>query len=252
MATISQVTLRRLAGRSVAVLERHKDRQPALGAFVGSLDTDAHAFIEAYDAVMAGTSGRKRRSATGTSAVKELARKARMWLAHLHKDVPNFDRSEFLRAPSVSDDVINDAKRMLAVADEYEQNRAGELPYAEAMRADLEEAIAALHLADQSHTNNRSEFAQMLKTARDAAMAFHQELVAFRRTLAAEVGRKHPDYQRLRMAVAQSGSNAAEEDGEQDTVADDLAHAAGMSVTDGEFPLNDEIDDASVGLEAAE
>ena len=216
MGRITQVQLRRLAARALRVLERHQERQPALKAFVGSLDLDAKAFIEAYDTVVSGTSARKRRREGGEESTKELVHKMRMWFAHLAKDIPTFERSAYLARPTVVDDVISDTERLLSAVEEHQNATGGALAYGDMLKEDIEAALEAVLAAYGSHANNRSEYALALKRAREMAKAFHAELVAFRHTLGSELGRSHPDYLMLRSSAKQQG------DGEDDEVSDDL------------------------------
>ena len=65
MPSVSQENLRRLAARSIRVLQRHKDAEPAIGAYVGSLDVEAQEFIDAYDLVHTSAAKRRERRNNG-------------------------------------------------------------------------------------------------------------------------------------------------------------------------------------------
>ena len=55
----------------------------------------------------------------------------------------------------------------------------------------------------------------MREQTRAAAVVLHRELVAFRRTLRAELGASHLDYQNLRAHVGFTGVEEAEEEVEE-------------------------------------
>ena len=223
MPAISQVTLRRLAARALRVLERHKQREPAIGALVGSLDVDAKAFIDAYDAVMSGSPARRFGSTSGSAQIEALVKKQRMWLALLTKDVPQFKRAEYLKNTAVADDVIASAQQLLGAVEDYNATAPEPLAYAEDLSTDLETALSELQQMVGARNDARADHTELLATARRSADAFYRELIALRSTLSAAVGRSHPDYRLLRNPSGQSG------DGEEDTVADDLEEAAGLS-----------------------
>ena len=225
MPVVSQVTLRRLAARALRVLERHKDTEPAIGALVGSLDVDAKAFIEAYDAVMSGSPSRRLGSSSSSAPVDALVKKQRMWLALLTKDVPQFKRSEYLQNKGVADDVATSTSQLLGAVEDYNSAAAEPLPYTDELTADLEAALSELQGSVGARNTARADYSALLATARQRAEAFYRELIALRSTLSAAVGRAHPDYRLLRNPSGQTG------DGESDTVADDLEEAAGLSGT---------------------
>ena len=223
MSTISQVTLRRLAARALRVLERHKDREPAVGALVGSLDVDAKAFIAAYDAVMGGAPGRKMGRMSGDEQLDALVRKLRMWLALMAKDIPKFRRSDYLQSYTVPDDVISSAETILEAVESYNGSAKEPLAYTEQLTTDIETALGELRATVGSHNDGRAAFSELLETARTEAENFHQELIALRRTLEASVGRQHPDYRLIRNPAWSSG------EAETDEIMDDLEEAAGIS-----------------------
>ena len=104
MPSISQEKLRRLAARSIRVLNRHKEAAPAVGAYVGSLDTSAQAFVAAFDQVHSSRPARGASRSTGKEGTEHLVKTLRMWIALVDKDVPSFDRSNYLMRPVVTDD----------------------------------------------------------------------------------------------------------------------------------------------------
>ncbi len=212
MPSVSQESLRRIAARAIRVLGRHKDKTAALGAYVGTLDVEAQEFIDAYDAVRSSIPKRNARRSGGKEDTAALVQTLRMWL---------FDRTKYLIRPTVTDDVLADAERMLDSVEEYGENAGAALPYAEAMQLEVEAAVDVVRNAYTSHNSNRAELSQLLSDARKKAEAFYDELVAFRRTLRAFLGSTHPDYALIRNRHATSSSD----DGGDDTI-EDLADTA--------------------------
>ena len=60
------------AARSIRVLNRHKDAAPAVGAYVGSLDTSAQAFVAAFDQVHSSSPGRGASRSSGKVGTEKL------------------------------------------------------------------------------------------------------------------------------------------------------------------------------------
>ncbi len=235
MPSISQEKLRRLAARSIRVLNRHKDAAPAVGAYVGSLDTSAQAFVAAFDQVHSARPARGASRSSGKEGTENLVKTLRMWIALVDKDVPSFDRSNYLLRPVVTDDVVADGEQLLAVVEDYATGEGQGLSYADELRADVEAAIEAARADYVSHNANRAEFAALLSDARTKAEAFYEELVAFRRTLRAFLGSTHPDFGLLRNKAARPGASESDEDdiGANDTVEDESATAARLGAEPG-------------------
>ena len=228
MPSISQEKLRRLAARSIRVLNRHKEAAPAVSAYVGTLDAAAQAFIVAFDEVHSSRPSRGATRRSGKEGTEQLVKTLRMWLALVDKDVTSFDRSNYLLRPVVTDDVVADGEQLLAVVEDFATGAGDPLPYADELRTDLEAAIDAARADYVSHNASRAELASLLSDARTKAEAFYEELVAFRRTLRAFLGSTHPDFGLLRNKAARPGSVASEDEdiGANDTVEDESATAA--------------------------
>jgi hypothetical protein len=219
----------------IRVFDRHKEAEPAIAAFEPTLLPAAGGFNEAYDDAQAQSVSRAKAMGAGHGAVDTLFRKGQGWLGLLAKDVPGFDPSSFGDTRNVPDDVIRDAQQILRVVDRAVADGV-ELPYAEALRSDLEPAIAAAQAEWGGAGESRADEARLIKAVREAAATFRAELIAFRRTLRAHVGTSHPDYQKLRAGkvstpdedddeVAASLPNAQEAALEPDDEAD-LAEAS--------------------------
>ena len=103
----------------------------------------------------------------------------------------------------VPDEVITDAKSLLDHATRPAEG-ADPLPYADALAADLGAAIEAAEAHWNQAGSAADEMAALQAAARASALAFEKDLVAFRRALAATIGRSHPDYQKLRVDRARA------------------------------------------------
>ncbi len=227
MPAISQEQLRRLAARSIRVLNRQKDAAPAIGAYVGSLDVEAREFIAAYDLVRTSASARRNTRASGVEETEKLVQTLRMWIAHVNKDVPSFDRGDYLLRPTVTDDVVADAERLLDVVQDH-QETGGALTWVDAFTVDLEAALEATRATMGQHNDKRANLSEYLADAREKAEKFYEELVAFRRTIRAFLGSTHADVGLLR----NRSSRGTGEDEDLDTVEDLEATAASLRIED--------------------
>jgi hypothetical protein len=212
------------------VFDRHKEAEPAFAAFEPTLVPAAEGFNEAYDEAETHTVSRAVAMGTGRTASDTLYRKMQGWVGLLAKDVPGFDVTTFTETRNVPDDVIRAAQQVMRVADRAVADGV-ELPYAEALRSDLEPAIAAAQAEWGDAGTSRADEAKLLKAVRDAASTLQAELIAFRRTLRAHLGTSHPDYQKLR------ASKVATPDEDDDEVAANLPEAQ-----EAEAEANDEAD----------
>ena len=82
----------------------------------------------------------------------------------------------------------------------------------DAMKADLEPAIDEARAQWKGASVAITTMSELQKDVREAAAEFAAELVAFRRTIAAHLGRAHPDYQRLRTSRVRAGDDDEVED----------------------------------------
>jgi hypothetical protein len=183
----------------IRVFDRHKEVEPAIGAFEPTLVPAAEGFNDAYGEARAYRVSRAKAMGTGLLTIASLLRKLRGWVGPVAKDIPGFDPSSFGDTANVPDDVIHDTEEFLRVVDRAIAEGVA-LPYAEALRADLEPAIAAAKAEWGGAGTARAQETALMKAVRDAAATLHAELVAFRRTLRAHIGTGHPDYQKLRVS----------------------------------------------------
>jgi hypothetical protein len=198
MANMTLWKLRRLASRAVRVVDRRATDSPALAAFAPRLKPTANAFIAAYDKARTYEAAWRNEMTQGKSAVAELLKCMRSWLPLLQRDIPGFDSASFGDRPTVPDDVLEDAGRMHDMVHDAVDAGGQPLAYRDALLADLEpkkqrapKEWAEVEAADK-------QLQALLASVRAAADTFNKELIAFRNTLAAVVGRRDKDYQKLR------------------------------------------------------
>lgn len=215
----------RLAARGLEILERHKDREPALSVFAQTLGVSASSFMELYDRMQVVAASQSAVTAGRNTAVAHLRRKLRGWVAILVNDIPGFDPSMYGDKPDVPEDMINDAKSIFTALAEHE-SAGGEAPfYKDTLIEDLQAAIDA---ARQEHTHAagaHAGLAELRIAVREAASKLQADLVAFRRTLLAHVGRSHPDYQKLRVSQSRTLVVADEEESGPDSPGDSDSNA---------------------------
>lgn len=220
MATLPQWMLRRLAPRALRVLGRQAARQPALAAHNGRVGDSAQAFIDAYDAVSIFVNTNRPSRSVNSESIDELQRKLSGWTPLLVDDLPGFDRGEFASDDSVPDDLFQRVERLIKIVEQHATTESA-FAYAEQMVADLRAALDSAKADSRAVGDSTSREADMRATARSAADRFHRDLIAFRRTLRAHVGRSHPEYQKLRVVRVRTT------DGDDDEVAEGLLEEFG-------------------------
>lgn len=202
MADVSQWKLRRIAPRVLRVLERRAPAHPPLAAHGATIGPQAQAFIAAYDALSNYAPTWKKEFGEGRTGIAELLQVLRGWLPLASRDIPNFAAGEFGDRPDVPDDVLADAERFIdAVGDA--RGPAGEaLGWVETALQQIqplfERANREWHEAEAADQHYQA----LGRQCRAAAAALVSELVLFRRTVLATLGRSDRDYQRLRLAKA--------------------------------------------------
>ncbi len=189
--------LRRLAARAERVAERRADKSPALAVCRASLRPAAIAYKTAYDATQKYEPQLRREMNEGRSAVAELVKVMREWLPLVARDVPNFDRATFA-ASNVPDDVLSDAELFLDTVENATDANGQPLEYSGAILASLTPRYEAARKEWAEAEAADSKYQQMLASVRQSGSELHEELKAFRRTLAVVAGRSDKDYQKLR------------------------------------------------------
>lgn len=196
MASSPLWKLRRLAPRASRVCARRQDIKPIL-ALSGRIVAAADAYTGAYDVAARYSRVWLKETQEGRTATSELVVKLRSWLPLAVAEIPAFSSSTYTDRPGVPDDVIEDASRFLdEVADAAEAG--AKLDWAADATADLEPAIAKTIKEQEEAEAADQQWQRLLATTRETAQTFDGLLQTLRRILAAAVGRKDRDYQRLR------------------------------------------------------
>jgi hypothetical protein len=190
--------LRRLAPRAKRILERRAPEAPAFVVYAETLPAKADAFMKAYDAAQTHQDRWRKELAEGRGAIDALHKAARVWLPALVRDVPGFDAASFAAGPSVPDDVLNDADRLLGVLEDARRADGSPLPYREVALDQFEALFRAAQTEWQEAEAADRENQALLAASRAAGDAFDAELQLFRRAFQARFGRRDRDFQRLR------------------------------------------------------
>jgi len=204
--------LRRLAPRSERVLQRRAGEDPAIAAYQDTLGPHAASLRKGYDVSARYRAEWRREMIEGRSAMGLLLEGLRSWLPLFQRDVEGFDASAFGDSPSVPDDVLEDAGQLLDVALDYATINGTALLYHEAFISSFEPLVkeATREWAEAEAADRK--YQSLMSDVRDAAELFQRDLVAFRRTLAAVVGRSDKDYQKLRATRAHLKDEDDDED----------------------------------------
>lgn len=193
--------LRRLAPRALRVLERRKSEAPALVAFEPKLVPAAERFMAAFDRAAGYRSTWLREMSEGRDAIAILTTTLQSWVPLLVDDVANLNSSDFAPSP-VADDVIIAARQLLDVVGGHVDAQGNTLAYSEVLIADVGVKLATGIKERAEAEAADSEYQQILADARDTYAEFNTVLKAFRKTLAAVLGRSDKDFQKLRVQRA--------------------------------------------------
>lgn len=194
--------LRRLAGRAIRVVDRRKGQSRALAVCEASLPAKARAYMEAYDGASRYGGTYRRELAEGKNAAAGLLAKIMAWVPLAARDIKGMIAGDFGDQRNVPDDIVDDADRLYDLFDEHRDDLGAPLAYREAALADLGPAIdAATKEWGEAETADK-RYQDMLRTVRQTAVAFDDDLKPFRRSLAAVTDRKDKDYQKLRASRA--------------------------------------------------
>lgn len=219
--------LRRLAPRAKRVLDRHKDRQAALQAYLLTLLPAADAFMDTYDRLRTLTATRGQELAQGKAAVATVVDKMASWAAQLGAigAIEDFDPRDFGDNPAVPDDVLSDADALVDIVQTQLETEPESIPFGQALIDDMVPAVESAKQEWVEATGLKSDHQELVNQNRENARVLSGLLVAFRRSIARVLGRNHPDYQTLR---ATKIDREVLEDGEADDLPPHLIpHAEG-------------------------
>lgn len=202
MASSPQWKLRRLAPRTLRIIERRKGEQPILAAYEATLVPAARSLIETYDAAGRYQSTWRKEMNEGRGASQALLTAMRGWLPIVQRDVPGFDGASYGDKPQVPDDVIEDAGRLCDVVAEHEADGKTPLTYAKSLLAAMVPLLQAAQKEWHEAEAADKKYQSLLAQSRAAAEAFDAQLKPFRRSLVSIVGNSDADYQKLRATRA--------------------------------------------------
>lgn len=184
--------LRRLADRVVRIQARRGPENPALAAYDATLIPNTNAFIAAYDAASNSEAGWKKELKEGKGAIAALVKIMRSWLPSFTRDVAGFTAADFADKPSVPDDVMGDATRLLDAA--AQSNKPWRASFEGHITPALQSAVKEWQEAESADAG----YQRLLRELRATVGAFDAELQLYRVSLAAAFGTNDKDYQKLR------------------------------------------------------
>jgi hypothetical protein len=179
--------LRRFGPRALRVVARHKAESTAIAAHEAKLGQLTMMFTAAYDDVV-------RVRAAANDAVRALHATVRAWLPLAQRDVTGLVSAELGGRPEVADDVLADARDLLA-----QLKAAGAaLPYQAACAGELERGLEAAAKAAAAAEAADPKHASLLRQLRQVGADLDTEVTAVRGTLSARLGRRDRDLQKMR------------------------------------------------------
>lgn len=209
MSDVPSWKLRRLASRSLRVLERRGQEASALKAFELSLKPKAEAFISAYDTGAKIVFSWRKEMDEGKNAAALLLQQIRTWNPVLQGVVPGFDPKGIGDSPDVPDDILADGETLLGVAMDHKDEQGNALPFLAEIQNSLGSALSAAEKEWSEAEAADKSYQEALALIRNTGDAFQAQLVLFRRVFAAVFGRSDKDYQKLR---AERASTADKDD----------------------------------------
>lgn len=158
--------------------------------------------METYDRIRLVETNRSKELVEGRAAVDALHRKVSTWAGHLDagKSILGFDKRTYGDRPEVADDVISDAQSLLQVVQDHMDANSESLPQGPDLISDVSAALETARKEWLEAEGLKSEYQELVEDNRTNAQRFSDYLVAFRQSLASELGRQHPDFQALRAA----------------------------------------------------
>jgi hypothetical protein len=197
-SAVSQSKHRRLSGRAIDVLERHKDDSVSIAAFEGSLPLAVDGYVTRYEQKIAIENENERLIAAAIFALGNLDEAGQNWVAILKKDLVNFEVEQFSSHSFVPDDVMNVAQRIIDLVKSYQESTENKLSYGSMLIEDMTTLLQTAKTAWKQVQEGKTALQELQSQTRAAAENLEKELVAFRRVLRRVLGSKHRDYQILR------------------------------------------------------
>lgn len=211
--------LRRLAPRAKRISVRHGDRAPALAAYVDSIPPACDSFVATYDALDQANARQSVELGQSSQVSLELYKSLKAWGGQLVAAavIDGFSAADYGKRPEVADDVVADSERVVGIVQQHVAEYPESLPFADALIADLTAGIEKVNKERAEAEQAKSEYILLVNQNRENAEVLSRLLIGFRRSLAAVIGRNHPDYQALRAAkVDREDPRDPDQDPDQD------------------------------------
>jgi hypothetical protein len=191
---VALYVLYRFGAIALEVLQRHADNV-VIASFEGTLVPAVHAFMTSTSVLSRQKASMKLLLEASAEQSASLHRATSSWLGPVSRDLQGFDGRGFGINPKVDEDVLSDARRLLDIM----RSEGKSLLFAQALLADLGPRVDAAAAAHNAAQALRVEHQEQQAETRRLGVKLNRELVALRRTLRAQLGANHIDYQRLRM-----------------------------------------------------
>jgi hypothetical protein len=203
----AQWLLRRLASRCIRVHARQRHKSPGLAAFDNTLPVFATRYMELFDALRQRAKVRKAKHHQGKRAIAKLLQTMRIWTPVVARDIRAVRTSEFGMSASVPDDVLRDAKELARYAVAHRDRAGNPLSYAQTLEQDIGAAIAIAEAQWDEAEEAQESYGALREELVEAGVSLQTELVAYRKTLKAVIGRTSPDYMKLRTGHVRTADN---------------------------------------------
>lgn len=197
--TTPQQKLRRLSGRALRIIQRHKERHEIVAAFEKTLVPKTEDFIRCYEQKAARESASKVTLDEGYATTRNLRLASNGWVDLLKRDVADFDTDRYSSQSTVPDDVMNAASGILEFVRYYQEHSEEPLAYSSELIESLTVLLQTTREKWEQAQDAMTEQQELKATTREAAARLHDELKALRSVLRRVLGTSHRDYQKLRV-----------------------------------------------------
>jgi hypothetical protein len=186
--------VRRLAPASVFVVQRHAGKA-SIAAYAPRMVPLANEVLVAIQDLDMLKADQVKLIAASDAQNAELNGKMLGWSGHLVHDLEGFEIGAYTRDVNLSFDVVQKAFSLKRFVEE----KGVDLPYRETLLTELTARIESASGMEQAAQMARGALQEKQREVRELTARFHAELVNLRRTVRAELGSSHVDYQRLRV-----------------------------------------------------
>jgi len=197
--TTPQQKLRRLSGRALRVIRRHRDRHETVAAFEKTLVPKTEDFNKYYEQKITRESAAKSALEEGYAVTRNLRLANNGWIDLLKRDVSDFDADQYSSQSVVPDDVINAASGIIEFVRYYQEHAEEPLAYGNELVDSLSVLLQTTREKWEQAQDAMAGQQELKAVTRKAALKLHNELKALRSVLRRVLGPSHRDYQKLRV-----------------------------------------------------